>query len=71
MREGAGQPGKCPHGTGRRLGAIERTLGRARMECDVECDRAETVRQDYQVRMHASTADCRHSLDFDRVLRGR
>jgi hypothetical protein len=40
------------------------------MECDAECDRVEAVRQDYRVRMHASTAGCWHSLDFDQVLRG-
>jgi hypothetical protein len=53
------------------LVATERTLGRACMECDTECDRVEAVRQDYQAKMRASTTSCRHSLDFDRVLRGR
>jgi hypothetical protein len=47
------------------LVATERTLGRARMECDAECDRAEAVRWDYRAKMHASTAGCRCSLGFD------
>jgi hypothetical protein len=41
------------------------------MECDTECERAEAVRQDYRARIRASTTSCQHSLDFDRVLRGR
>jgi hypothetical protein len=52
------------------LAAIECTLGRARMECDAECDQAEAIRRDYRATMHASTAGCQHSLDFDQVLRG-
>jgi hypothetical protein len=40
------------------------------MECDTECNRAEAIRQDNWARMRASTAGCRCSLDFDRVLRG-
>jgi hypothetical protein len=50
--------------------ATKRTLGRARLECDTECDRAKAVLQDYRARMHISTTGCRCSLDFDRVLRG-
>jgi hypothetical protein len=41
------------------------------MECDVECDRAEAIRQNYRARMRDSTIGCRRSLDFDRVLRVR
>jgi hypothetical protein len=40
------------------LAAIERTLERARMECNAKCDRVEAVRQDYRARMRASTAGC-------------
>jgi hypothetical protein len=36
--------------------ATERALGRARMECDVERDRAEAVLLDYRARLHTSTA---------------
>jgi hypothetical protein len=50
------------------LVTFESTLGRAHVECDAECDRAEVVRQDYQARIHAFTADCRHSFNFDRIL---
>jgi hypothetical protein len=53
------------------LAATERALGRARMECDVERDRAKAVQQDYQARMRGSTTSRRHSLYFDRVLSGR
>jgi hypothetical protein len=53
------------------LAPSERAVGRARMECDDECDRAEAVRQDYQARVRAFIAGCWHSLDFDRVLEGR
>jgi hypothetical protein len=52
------------------LAATEHALGRARMECDAECDRAEAGRWDYRPRMRASTTVCWCSLDFDRVLRG-
>jgi hypothetical protein len=52
------------------LAATEHTLGRARMECDVEHDRAEAIQQDYQARMRGSTTSHRHSLYFDRVLSG-
>jgi hypothetical protein len=41
------------------------------MECDAECNRAKAIWEDYWARMCASIASCRHSLDFDRVLRGR
>jgi hypothetical protein len=52
------------------VAATKRTLGKACMECDVERDRAEAIRQDYQARLHASTASRRRFLDFDRVLSG-
>jgi hypothetical protein len=52
------------------LAATELALGRARMECDTECDRAEAIQRDYQAWMRASTAGCWCSLDFDGVLRG-
>jgi hypothetical protein len=52
------------------LVASERALERSRMECDGECDKAETVRHDYQARVHAFTAGCRCSLNFNRVLEG-
>jgi hypothetical protein len=53
------------------LMASKCTLGRARMECDAECDRAEAVRQDYRVRICAFTAGYRRSFYFDRALDGR
>jgi hypothetical protein len=53
------------------LVATERSRGKAHMECYTECDRAEAIWRDYWARMHTSTAGCWHSLDFDRVLRGR
>jgi hypothetical protein len=34
------------------LAASERALGRACMECDIECDRAEAVQQNYLARVH-------------------
>jgi hypothetical protein len=37
------------------LVATKSALGRACMECDAECDRAEAIRQDYRARMHRST----------------
>jgi hypothetical protein len=52
------------------LAATEHAIGKACMECDAECDRAEVVRQDYQAKMCATTASSWRSLDFDRVLRG-
>jgi hypothetical protein len=52
------------------LATTKHALGRVCMECNAECDQAEAIRQDYRSRMHASTTDCRYSLDFDRVLRG-
>jgi hypothetical protein len=52
------------------LVASECTLGRARMECDAECDRVEAVRQEYRARIRTFTASCRGSFDFDRVLEG-
>jgi hypothetical protein len=52
------------------LVASEHALGRAHMECDGECDRAEAIRQDYLARVRAFTAGCRRSLDFYRVLEG-
>jgi hypothetical protein len=52
------------------LAATERALGKACMECDAKCDRAEAVQQDYRAKMRATTASSWHSLDFDRVLRG-
>jgi hypothetical protein len=48
--------------------ATEHALGRARVECDVDHDRAEAIRLDYRARLHASTAGHQRSLDFDRVL---
>jgi hypothetical protein len=33
------------------LAPSEHVVGRARMECDDECDRAEAVRQDYLARV--------------------
>jgi hypothetical protein len=53
------------------LAATKRALGRTHMECDTECDWVEAIWQDNWARMRASTAGCRRSLDFDRVLRGR
>jgi hypothetical protein len=53
------------------LAATECALGWAHMECDVECDRAEAIWQDYWAKMRTSTTGCQCSLDFDRVLRGR
>jgi hypothetical protein len=50
------------------LVASECALGTARMKCDDECDQAKAVRQDYLARVHAFTASCQCSLDFDRVL---
>jgi hypothetical protein len=52
------------------LVASEHALGRARMECDTKCDRAEAARQDYRARIHAFTVSYQSSFDFDRVLRG-
>jgi hypothetical protein len=40
------------------LAATECALGRACMECDTECDKAEAIPWDYQASMSASTADC-------------
>jgi hypothetical protein len=53
------------------LAAIEHALGRARMQCDTECGWAKAIWLNYRARMCASTTSCRHSLDFDWVLRGR
>jgi hypothetical protein len=53
------------------LAITKRALGLEWMEGDAECERAEAVRQDYRARIRASTTSCQHSLDFDRVLRGR
>jgi hypothetical protein len=50
--------------------AAERVLGRAHMECDAEHDRVKDVQQDYQARLHASTASQLCLLEFDRVLSG-
>jgi hypothetical protein len=50
------------------LVAFEHAQGRACMACDTECDLAETVRQDYQARIHAHTTNYRRSFDFVRVL---
>jgi hypothetical protein len=50
------------------LATSECTLGRAPVECTAECDRAEAVRQDYQARIHAFTAGCRRSFNFDWIL---
>jgi hypothetical protein len=51
--------------------AFECALGRARIECDAECDQSEAARQDYQARIHAFTAGCRHSFNFDRIMEER
>jgi hypothetical protein len=48
--------------------ASECVLGRAHIECDTECDRAEAVRQDYRARIHAFMAGCRRSFNFDQIL---
>jgi hypothetical protein len=52
------------------LAASKCTLGRACMKCGAKCDRARAIRQDYQARIHAFTAGCRRSFDFDWVLEG-
>jgi hypothetical protein len=49
---------------------VKRALGRVRMECDADHDRAGAVQQDYRARLCASTTGRRHSLEFDRVLSG-
>jgi hypothetical protein len=40
------------------LAATKCALGRARTECDTECDKAKAIPWDYQARMSASTTDC-------------
>jgi hypothetical protein len=41
------------------------------VECDAECNRVKAVWQDYRARLSASTAGCRHSFDFNPILRAR
>jgi hypothetical protein len=53
------------------LVAFECALGRARAECDAECDRAEVVWQDYRATIHAFMAGCRCSFNFDQILEER
>jgi hypothetical protein len=50
------------------LAATECALGRARAECDAECDRAKAARQDYWATIRTFTAGCKHSFIFDRIL---
>jgi hypothetical protein len=52
------------------LTASERALGRARMECDGECDQAEAIRQDYLARVRAFIVGYLCSLNFGQVLEG-
>jgi hypothetical protein len=48
----------------------ERTLGRARMECDTAHDRARVIKHDNRAWLCASTANRWSSLEFDWVLGG-
>jgi hypothetical protein len=50
------------------LAATERALGRARMECDAECDRAEAVQWDYRARMRASTVGFTPAFYNNKIL---
>jgi hypothetical protein len=53
------------------LVASECGLERVCMEHDAKCDRVEAVQQDYRDRIHAFTAGCRRSFNFDRILQER
>jgi hypothetical protein len=53
------------------LVASECALGRACVERDAKCNRAEAARQDYQARIHAFTAHYRRSFNFNQILEER